>query len=106
MEFLDTDLHVQDLVWHEKGRVKISAMSFKYRSGEEILAGDRILYASEPGTIDFVTTPEDSEHAWHVEQFGGGCMILAPSFGRVFVSKPQDDEDLEFVSRSGSAPIA
>jgi len=81
-------------------------MPFRYQSGEEIRAADRILYASEPGTIDFVTTPEDSEHAWYVEQYGGGCMILVAPFGSLFVDNPQDDEDLEFVSRSESAPIA
>ncbi len=75
-------------------------MSFKYQSGEEIRAGDRILYNSEPGVIDFVTTPEDPQYAWYVEQHGGGCMILVAPFGSLFVNDPQDDEDLEFVSRA------
>lgn len=74
-------------------------MPLKYGSGEEIQAGDRVLYASEPSQIEFVATAENSDTAWYVEQFGGGCMILAPSFGRVFVSDPQSDEDLEFVCR-------
>ena len=67
-------------------------------------AGDRILYNSEPGTIDFVTTPEDPQHAWYVEQFGGGCMILVAPFGSLFLSNPHEEEDLEFVSRAGVAP--
>jgi hypothetical protein len=79
-------------------------MSLKYGSGEEIQAGDRVLYASEPGQIEFVAKAEDPETVWYVEQFGGSCMILAPSFGRVFVSDPHDDEDLEFVSRASSTP--
>jgi hypothetical protein len=74
-------------------------MSLKYGSGQEIQAGDNVLYASEPSRIEFVANAEDPDSAWYVEQFGGGCMILAPSFGRVFVSDPREDEDLEFVSR-------
>ena len=81
-------------------------MSLRYGSGEEIQAGDRVLYASEPSEIEFVATAENPDTVWYVEQFGGGCMILAPSFGSLFVSEPQDDEDLEFVSRTESAPIA
>lgn len=78
-------------------------MPLKYSSGEEIQARDRVLYHSEPSQIEFVAKPEDTETAWYVEQFGGGSMLLAPSFGRVFVSNPEDDEDLEFVARD--APL-
>jgi hypothetical protein len=72
-------------------------MSLTYSTGEEIQSGDRILYHGEPSQVEFVTEPEDTESGWYVEQFGGGFMVLAPSFGRVFVSRP--DEDLEFVAR-------
>ena len=78
-------------------------MQFKYRSGEEIQAGDRILYNYEPGKIDFVITPEDPDSAWYIEHHGGGCMLLVAPFGSLFVSDPQDDEDLEFVSRDVSS---
>jgi len=71
-------------------------MSRTYVSGEEIQSGDRVVYHGEPGQVEFVAKPGDPETGWYVEQFGGGCMILAPSFGRVFVSKA--DEDLEFVT--------
>jgi hypothetical protein len=47
---------------------------------------------------------EDPDTAWYVEEFGGGCMILTPGFGRVFVSDPQNDEGLKFVSREVSSP--
>lgn len=77
-------------------------MSLTYASGEEIQSGDRILYHGEAGEVEFVAKPGDPETGWYVEQFGGGCMILAPGFGRVFVSKT--DEDLEFVSR-GAPPL-
>ncbi len=83
--------------------LRFHPMLLKYRSGEEIKAGDRILYNFEPGKIDFVATPEDAQYNWYVEQHGGGCMILVAPFGSLFVSDPQDDEDLEFVSRDGSA---
>jgi len=76
-------------------------MSLAYTSGEEIRADDRILYHGEPAQVEFVAQAGDPETHWYVEQFEGGCMILAPSFGRVFVSKA--DEDLEFVGR-GDAP--
>jgi hypothetical protein len=74
-------------------------MSLRYGSGEEVQTGDRVLYASEPSRIEFVARVEDPDTAWYVEQYGGGCMLLTPSFGRIFVSDPHQDEDLEFVSR-------
>lgn len=77
-------------------------MLLRYESGEEVQTGDQVRYANEPARIEFVATADDPETVWYVEQFGGGCMILTPSFGRVFVSKPHEDEDLEFVSRDGS----
>ncbi len=72
-------------------------MSTKYTSGEEIRTGDRILYHGEASRVEFVAQRGNPETDWYVERFGGGCMILAPSFGRVFVSKP--DGDLKFVAR-------
>jgi hypothetical protein len=106
MQLLDADLHIQDLVWHAEGVLRFLPMSLKYESGEEVQAGDQVRYHDEAAKIEFVAKADDPGTVWYVEQFGGGCMIFAPSFGRVFVSKPQDDEDLEFVSRDESAPIA
>jgi hypothetical protein len=79
-------------------------MLLNYWSGEEVQAGDRILYGSEPGQIEFVAAAEDPDTAWYVEQYGGGCMILVAPFGSLFVSNPHEDEDLEFVSRAGVEP--
>jgi hypothetical protein len=72
-----------------------------YCSGEQIQAGDRILYRNEPGRVEFVVRSDDPEleNRWYVEQFGGGCMIVAQGFGSVFISEP--DEDLEFLGRAG-----
>ena len=47
--------------------------------------------------MEFVAERGDQETGWYVEQFGEGCMVLVPSFGRVFVSKAE--ADLEFVAR-------
>jgi hypothetical protein len=80
-------------------------MSLMYVSGEEIRAGDRILYHGEVGRVEFVAKPGerrpewDSVLEWHIEQFGGGCMVNAPNWGRIFVTEP--NEDLQFVAREG-----
>jgi hypothetical protein len=72
-----------------------------YNSGEEIRAGDRILYHDEPGEIEFVADPLVEPHSWYVIELGGGVMIKEPKvFGSVFVSKPADDEDLIFQRRA------
>ena len=70
-----------------------------YSSGEKIEAGDHVLYHGERGRVEFVATPEGSDMKWYAEQYGTGCMILAPSFGRVFVTECCQDEDLRFLSR-------
>lgn len=52
-------------------------MSLTYLSGEEIRAGDRILYHGEPGRVEFVAIRGergpvwDSVIEWYIEQFGG-----------------------------------
>jgi hypothetical protein len=75
---------------------------FSYRSGEEIKAGDRITYHGEPAEVHFVVTGKSGDAAtdWYVDQYpGGGFMITAKGFGKVFLSADDIDEDLEFVSR-------
>ena len=47
----------------------------------EIQSGDRILYHGEPGQVEFVAKRGDPETDWYIQEFGGGCMILTPSFG-------------------------
>ena len=59
-------------------------------------AGDHVIYAGEPAQVEFVADPGHPETGWVFENCGPGCMILAPSYGRVF---EQPDEDLDFVSR-------
>jgi hypothetical protein len=77
-------------------------MPLRYQSGDEVKKGDRILYAGERGTIDFVVSPDNPEHSWYVKQYGAGCMILVTPFGSLFLTHPQDDEDLDFVARGES----
>jgi len=77
----------------------------KYRSGEEIKAGDAVRFHGNMGEIEFTATDAsdpDPAVAWYVKEFGGGIMVLDPGVsGRTFIPSDQimDDEDLEFVSR-------
>jgi hypothetical protein len=80
-------------------------MPFVYRTGEEIKAGDCVTYHGEPGEVEFVVSSSTGERAmdWYFQQFpGGGFMVNAKSFGRVFLPGSDVDEDLEFVSRAGN----
>ncbi len=75
---------------------------FSYSSGEEIRAGDRIAYHGEAGQVAFVVNGKTGDAAsdWYVDHYpGGGLMITANAFGRIFLSADDIDEDLEFVSR-------
>jgi hypothetical protein len=73
---------------------------FFYQSGEEIKKGDRVLLHGEPAEIEFVADSADNPDDWYVVECGGGVMIIEPKcFGSLFVSGPQDYEDLCFVSR-------
>jgi len=74
-------------------------MPFFYSSGEEIRKGDRVLLHEEPGEIELVADPASAED-WLVKKQGGGIMVLELKvFGRLFISEPQTDEHLTFVSR-------
>jgi hypothetical protein len=77
-------------------------VAFLYASGEPIEKGDRIRYAAGDGVVEFVADRDvtDPETEWFVDEYGGGCMILTERFGRVFLKEPQDDADLEFLSRA------
>jgi hypothetical protein len=79
-------------------------MILKYRSGEEIKNGDRVLFHGNPAHIELVARePGDPESAWYLEEFGGGVLVLDPMVsGRSFIPADQIDEyeDLEFVSRA------
>jgi hypothetical protein len=76
----------------------------RYRSGEQIEKGDNVLFHGNPAAVELVAfDPNQPEHAWYVQEFGGGVLISDPMCsGRTFVSREslREYEDLEFVSRS------
>jgi hypothetical protein len=77
----------------------------KYRSGEEIKKGDRVLFHGNLAEVQLVScdpNDPDPEVVWHIKEYGGVVMISDPLVsGRTFIPKDQLDEyeDLEFVSR-------
>jgi hypothetical protein len=73
----------------------------KYKSGEEIRKGDKVLFHGEPGEIEFIvdTLIDDPAMDWYVKEYGPGAMVAEPKAGRTFVSDTEDAEDLQFVSR-------
>jgi hypothetical protein len=76
---------------------------FKYQSGEEITARDRITYHGESGEVEFIVTEKTGDAAmdWYLDQYpGGGIMLKANKFGNVFLSDIEEDEALQFVSRA------
>jgi hypothetical protein len=83
-------------------------MGLKYRTGEEIRRGDRILFHGNPAEIEAVASeafcdPDDAATAWYVQAYQGGVMILDPMVsGRTFIRAGEisEYEDLEFVSRA------
>jgi hypothetical protein len=76
----------------------------KYRSGEEILKGDKVLFHGNAAEIELVAyDPSDPEAEWYVKEFGGGVLISDPMVsGRSFIRSDSlsEYEDLEFVSRA------
>ena len=77
-------------------------MPLTYMTGEQIRKGDRALFHDEPGEIELVADPTESdpETDWYVQEYGGGVMVLEPKhFGRAFLPEPQTAEDLKFVAR-------
>jgi hypothetical protein len=78
-------------------------MVLRYQSGEEIQKGDRVIYSGNPGEVELVAVnPEDPDHSWYIEEYGGGVMIREPKlFGVVFIPSDQlsQSHELQFVSR-------
>jgi hypothetical protein len=85
------------------GDATLTRAALSYESGEPVQAGDRIRYHGEAGYVDFVVTEKSGDPSldWFVEQYPGGeMMILAETFGRVFLGVDDFDDLLEFVARS------
>jgi hypothetical protein len=94
--------HIYDILVNAMHRLLL-----KYRSGEEILKGDRVLFHGNPAEVELAACdPNEPEDEWYMKEFGGGVMILDPAvFGRAFIAAEEldDYEDLEFVSRANDA---
>ena len=79
-------------------------MFLRYRSGEEILEGDRVLFHRNAAEVLLVARESGNpESDWYMRQFGGGVLISDPAAsGRTFIPADQieDYEDLVFVSRA------
>jgi len=79
-------------------------MTLHYRSGEEIKKGDHVLFHGNAAQVELVACdPSDPEAVWHIQEFGGGVLILDLMISeRYFIRKDSLDEyeDLEFVSRA------
>jgi hypothetical protein len=73
----------------------------KYKSGEEIRKGDRVLFHGEPGEIEFIVAALIGDPAmdWYLKEYGPGVMVAESKAGRTFVSDTEAAEDLQFVSR-------
>jgi hypothetical protein len=84
-------------------------MSIFYQSGEQVRTGDKIVYGGSPGQVEYVVEVPTGDPAmdWHLTHSpNGGIMLKTIAMGFVFLPDDQvaDDEDLDFVSRSPTAP--
>jgi hypothetical protein len=79
-----------------------SRMPIFYQSGEEVRAGDQIVYCGSPGHVEFVVDSPTGDPAmdWHLTHSpNGGFMIKTAAMGFVFLDYAEQAEDLDFVSR-------
>jgi hypothetical protein len=73
----------------------------KYKSGEEIRKGDKVLFHGAPGKVEFIVDALIGDPAmdWYMKEHGPGVMVAEVKAGRTFVNNTEAAEDLEFVSR-------
>ena len=74
-------------------------MPLVYLSGEEIKKADRVTLHGAPGEVEFIADPDINPDDWFVTEFGGGIMVLPSEMGSIFIDKPQENDELDFVSR-------
>lgn len=75
----------------------------RYQSGDDIREGDRVTYGGNPGVVELVVTGPsgDETRDWHFRASGPGITIAEPRvFGRVYLSSPDDEEDLVLIARA------
>jgi hypothetical protein len=81
--------------------------ALRYHAGEEIHLGDRVTYAGRPSTVELVVVRRTGVAAedWHFDHNGTGVMVVESEptlFGRVYLHRPEDEEDLVLVSRANA----
>lgn len=77
----------------------------RYRTGEAVQFGDRIVFYDEPGTVKCVLTEPtgDAGRDWYLQEYpNGGVMIEARHWGLVFLTETCDHEHLDFVGRGAA----
>ncbi len=83
-------------------------MALRYQSGEDIQKGDRVRFGGAPGEIELVADPlaPCPETEWYIQEFSRGVMFFEwdepghkKKYSRVFLSDPENDEDLMLVRR-------
>jgi hypothetical protein len=77
-------------------------MVFRYPTGEEVPAGDRILWHGDPAVVEFIAGPGDRGTSWYFAECGAGFMV----HGAVETVYENSTDDLTFISRKPSAPEA
>lgn len=81
----------------------MSDLGRHYLSGEEIHAGDQVVFAGVSGRIVFVLGFDDFlpefvvDKEWFFEEFCQGFMVEQSGGGLIF--QQESDEDLKFVRR-------
>lgn len=75
--------------------------AFRYGTGDDVRPGDQVRYHGERGSVEFVASDKSGDPAmdWYLDEYGGGFMISAENFGRVFLTSNDIDESLQFVAR-------
>ena len=82
-------------------RKRTHGQVLRYQSGDDIREGDRVTYGGNPGVVELVVTGPsgDETRDWHFRASGPGIMIAEPRvFGRVYLSSPDDEEDLVLIA--------
>ena len=75
----------------------------KYRSGDEIVLHDQVLFEGKDGIIELIVTTNDDDWDSYWHEQGEGVMVKCEGFGRIFV--PFDDEGLELKHRAPSVKL-
>lgn len=59
-------------------------MVLKYATGEDITAGDEIVFRGKDGVVDFVVIAGDPATDWYYQEYGPGMMLVVEGMGSVY----------------------